>query len=85
MGAISNRKLFLTRNGYLGLGPNVMQIGDEVYVITGSEVPFVLRKTDRSSLDTQPEDENQIIPFPILDGAACQKGGEDTAVSLVLC
>jgi hypothetical protein len=87
-GAISNRRFFVTREGYLGLGPNALQVGDEVYVINGSNVPFVLRKSDRSNLDRQPEDKSQTILFPMfrligdcyvhnfMDGEACHNGGK---------
>jgi hypothetical protein len=61
-GAIANRKFFVTREGKLGLGPNALQVGDEVYVVDGSKVPFVLRKADLSNLDRQQEDERQILP-----------------------
>jgi hypothetical protein len=95
-GTIANRRFFVTREGYLGLGPNALQAGDEVYVIKGSNVPFVLRKSDRSNLDRQPEDEIQMIPFPIfrligdcyvhniMDGEVCQNGG-NSAIPFVLC
>ncbi|CAM1504816.1 Fc.00g024070.m01.CDS01 [Cosmosporella sp. VM-42] len=39
----NNRRLFMTREGRLGLGPQVMQAGDEVVVLFGSRVPFVIR------------------------------------------
>lgn len=38
-----NRRVFLTENGYLGLGPKMMREGDEVCVLYGGFVPFVLR------------------------------------------
>jgi hypothetical protein len=94
--AISNRKFFVTREGHLGLGPNALQVGDEVYVINGSNVPFVLRKSDRFNLGRQPEDGSQMIPFLMfrligdcyvrgfMDGEACQDGGE-SAIPFVLC
>jgi hypothetical protein len=56
----------VTREGNLGLGLNALQVGDEVYVVNSSKVPFVLRKSDRSNLDRQPEDESQIISSPML-------------------
>ena len=37
------RKVFLTNSGYLGLGPRAMQTGDEVVVLAGGRLPFVLR------------------------------------------
>lgn len=37
------RRLFLSVDGYLGLGPAVIQNGDVVAYLDGAEVPFVLR------------------------------------------
>jgi hypothetical protein len=39
-----NRSLFVTIGGHLGIGPVEMLAGDEVYVLAGSGMPFVLRK-----------------------------------------
>lgn len=38
------RKIFITEQGYLGLGPQSLQRGDQVVIFDGAEVPFVLRK-----------------------------------------
>lgn len=42
--ALKNRRLGFTRNGYLGLFPAHTEIGDEVHVFDGCNVPFALRK-----------------------------------------
>ncbi|KAL8838306.1 MAG: hypothetical protein Q9176_005117 [Flavoplaca citrina] len=39
-----NRKVYLTQNGFLGIGPMIMNKGDEVCVLFGGRVPFVLRR-----------------------------------------
>lgn len=39
-----NRTLFVTIGGHLGIGPVEMLPGDEVYVLAGAGMPFVLRK-----------------------------------------
>ncbi|KAL8850892.1 MAG: hypothetical protein Q9221_004205 [Calogaya cf. arnoldii] len=39
-----NRKVYLTQNGFLGIGPRVMNVGDEVCVLFGGRVPFILRR-----------------------------------------
>lgn len=41
--ACSDRRIFRTQKGYLGLGRSGMQVGDAVTVLHGSRVPFVLR------------------------------------------
>jgi hypothetical protein len=40
------KRLFITSRGYLGLGPSHMQVGDELVIIYGVIVPFLLRKGD---------------------------------------
>lgn len=37
------RRLFLTVNGFLGIGPDTVQEGDLVTVLSGGDVPFLLR------------------------------------------
>ena len=39
-----NRRVFMTRDGRLGLGPKMMQPGDEIVVLFGGRMPFVLRR-----------------------------------------
>jgi hypothetical protein len=39
-----NRKFFITKSGYMGLGPKIMQEGDLVTVFGGSALPIVLRR-----------------------------------------
>jgi hypothetical protein len=42
----SVRRIFRTENCLLGIGPKSIRIGDEVWVLAGANVPFVLRKLD---------------------------------------
>ena len=39
----SNRRVFLTREGRIGIGPTMMQPGDEVSVLFGGRLPFIVR------------------------------------------
>ena len=41
--AVSDLRLCLTKNGYLGLVPQATEIGDAICIVHGSCVPFVLR------------------------------------------
>ncbi|KAJ4991734.1 heterokaryon incompatibility protein [Stagonosporopsis vannaccii] len=41
----NQRRFFVTKGGYWGLGPAVMQEGDVCAVLLGADVPFVLRPT----------------------------------------
>lgn len=48
----TRRRFFITRDGYLGLGPGDIELGDEVDVVVGCSVPLILRKmagSDNSS------------------------------------
>ena len=38
------RRIYLTEKGYIGLGPQSADDGDEVWILGGAKVPFVLRK-----------------------------------------
>ena len=42
--ALSNHALFITSQGYLGLGPALTEVGDSIVIFEGSQTPFVLRK-----------------------------------------
>ncbi|KAK5659322.1 hypothetical protein OQA88_1415 [Cercophora sp. LCS_1] len=42
--AVPMRRLFVTGSSYLGLGPKGVERDDEVWVVEGARVPFVLRK-----------------------------------------
>jgi hypothetical protein len=43
--AAIKRAFFVTEQGYMGLGPSSMEEGDLVYVLSGGQVPFILRPT----------------------------------------
>lgn len=41
--ACAGRRLFVTRDGRLGLGPEELRAGDELHVVLGIQVPVILR------------------------------------------
>ncbi|KAH7085019.1 heterokaryon incompatibility protein-domain-containing protein [Paraphoma chrysanthemicola] len=43
--ATSGRRMFTTRKGYIGLGPELTKQGDEVAILLGGSTPFVLEKS----------------------------------------
>jgi hypothetical protein len=45
--AFKSKRLFITENGNLGLGPRETQVGDEVWIASGGNMPLVLRRTDQ--------------------------------------
>lgn len=46
--ASGGRRLFVTEQGQVGVGPKNMKVGDYVFVLCGSQVPFVLRQSKRA-------------------------------------
>ncbi|CAI6335426.1 unnamed protein product [Periconia digitata] len=40
----ASRRFFITQSGFMGIGPRTTRIGDEVYVVKNSRVPFLLRR-----------------------------------------
>ncbi|PQE04934.1 heterokaryon incompatibility protein [Rutstroemia sp. NJR-2017a BBW] len=40
----SRRRFFITKSGYMGLGPAGMQVRDHVYILLGGNAPFILRQ-----------------------------------------
>ena len=42
--ALSNRRIFVTAKGYVGIGPGHLQKGDHICIFWGAEVPYVLRE-----------------------------------------
>ena len=45
---ILGRTFFVTRQGFIGLGPYGMRPGDEISVMLGSDIPFLVRKKGES-------------------------------------
>lgn len=42
---VYNRSLILTEDGYVGLAPNVVEVGDEVCILLGCDAPILLRSS----------------------------------------
>jgi len=42
--ATASRRFFLTKSGYMGIGPRTTVVGDKVHVFKGGNVPFIVRK-----------------------------------------
>lgn len=40
---IQNQAFFITKKGYIGIGPGNLKIGDEAWVLLGGRLPFILR------------------------------------------
>ncbi|KAF9893477.1 hypothetical protein FE257_010789 [Aspergillus nanangensis] len=49
MGMVLGRRVMRTQNGYIGLAPPGAQKGDQVVLLEGGRVPYLLRKVDDES------------------------------------
>lgn len=72
---IERQGYFMTLNSYMGLGPNTVCAGDEVWVLMGSPVPFVLRPLlVKESDEVEPQLMHQLVGHcfvhGIMDGEA---------------
>jgi hypothetical protein len=41
-----HRSIYTTKRGYIGIGPNAMQVGDICCVLLGGSIPFILREKE---------------------------------------
>ena len=88
IGTVVGRRVFTTEQGYLGLGPRDMEVGDQVFILSGSNVPFVLRESETAQV-------NPLLPayslvgdcyvHGIMYGQSHNSGWLKNAKSLVLC
>jgi hypothetical protein len=46
MGWMSSKRPFLTREGYVGMGPQCMRAGDSVVVLGVAKIPYIVRPDD---------------------------------------
>ena len=46
---IYGKSIFVTQNGSMGLGPTQVQKGDQIYILAGGRLPFVLRQSPTDS------------------------------------
>ena len=46
LSACRGRRFFVTKKGYMGMGPQNLKEGDAVVIIFGGQVPYVLRQAD---------------------------------------
>jgi hypothetical protein len=49
--ATASRRFFVTESGHMGLGPEDTKVGDVVFVLVGSPVPFLLRDAGQTYID----------------------------------
>lgn len=57
--ACFNRRFFVTAQGHFGLGPADLQVGDEIHVLIGSQVPMALRPLRHSKAAKKQQADNR--------------------------
>ena len=61
------RRLYTTSKGYIGLGPESTQVGDEVWIIGDARIPFVLHpRPDNSSVPDNSNHTNEVKQFQLV-------------------
>jgi hypothetical protein len=90
----SGRKFFITRGGYMGMGPFGMEREDMVYLVEGATVPLILRGDERVFIgdglqfpfQAQSKDQFQFIGDAYVHGIMDGEGFDSRACKeVVLC
>ncbi|KAI0601934.1 heterokaryon incompatibility protein-domain-containing protein [Biscogniauxia sp. FL1348] len=76
------RRLCLTKNGYIGLVPPLTQVGDRVCILFGGDAPYLIRPDDGSMLNESAESLScQLVGecyiHGIMDGEMMHLAGKD--------
>ena len=48
---MSYRRLFIDNNQQIGKGPVSTQVGDEIWILRGAEIPYVLRPRGKTNYE----------------------------------
>ncbi|KAH7379565.1 hypothetical protein BKA66DRAFT_466288, partial [Pyrenochaeta sp. MPI-SDFR-AT-0127] len=77
------RRLFTTRNGYMGLGPGIVEPGDVVVLIAGARTPYILRPLVGQDSPTRYSFIGEAYVHGVMNGEALD-GREDVFEALEL-
>ncbi|KAH8702941.1 heterokaryon incompatibility protein-domain-containing protein [Phaeosphaeriaceae sp. PMI808] len=84
-GMVTDHAFFITKTGYIGFGPPDTRPGDQVWVLYGGQVPFILHKSKESKV---PDGLSQFrlvgdaFVYGIMDGEAVQESHESHEIWL---
>ena len=73
------RKAFFTQGGRTGLGPDVAEVGDGVYIVQGANVPMILREAGNGQYRIV----GQAYVYGVMDGEAMEGDPKFEWVELV--
>jgi hypothetical protein len=71
-GPWSHRYLFRTQQRHIGLGPDSLQPGDCVWVLSGGRLPFILRQIDAND-ESRYELVGEAYVHGVMYGESCQR------------
>jgi hypothetical protein len=92
--SLYDRAFFITTEGYIGIGPPTLRVGDNVFLVQGSNVPFVLRNKNEGLMREGAQD-TEVRPcvysfigdcyvHGLMEGEMMHKSGREPN-PLVLC
>jgi hypothetical protein len=76
-GMIPNHVFFITKAGYIGIGPPSTQPGDQVWIFYGGQVPFMMRTADDTHSDDKHRDLHLVgdaYVHGVMDGEIARDG-----------
>jgi hypothetical protein len=82
MARMAGRRPFRSHNGYVGLGPTDLAVGDVVAIPYGSPVPFAFRRGGEGEDATYPL-VGEVYVFGIIDGEFMKVHRQETALRIV--
>ncbi|KAI0102545.1 heterokaryon incompatibility protein-domain-containing protein [Nemania sp. FL0031] len=89
MARMSNRRPFRSQNGYVGLGPADLAVGDTVAIPYGSAVPFAFRRGGSGSGSSQEGEDatyylvGEVYVFGIMDGEFMKVHRQESVLKIV--
>ncbi|KAK3345983.1 hypothetical protein B0T25DRAFT_550779 [Lasiosphaeria hispida] len=76
------RRIYITKNGVLGLAPSGTKVGDEVHVVLGSSAPFILRRAAEDT--TSYVVIGNCYQYNIMKGEALERGGLEAVRTITI-
>ena len=62
----TNRRFFITEDKHIGIGPIDAQAGDEIHILSGARVPFVLRRLDLDHTSVPDDYDHNVPPYTMI-------------------
>jgi hypothetical protein len=84
-GMVPNHAFFITKMGYIGMGPPRTRPGDQIWVFYGGRVPFIMRRNNLHGLQFEFRGLRLVgdaYVHGIMDGEAVRDGHQTHRVTL---